>query len=376
MKNIINNRTAKQAFIERATYLLLFLILIIYSLQAAREFLYPIAIAFLLSYLLYPIAHFLERKLKFPRIAAILLTILIAISILYGGIALIVHQIKSLISDFDVLKDKAMINVDIFQDFIADRFGVSNSSQKIWIKKQLALLFKSGNKFLSNLISTTTGTIISILILPVYTFFMLFYRNKARVFFLRLAENRHSNITEALLNQISKVTIRYITGVANVVLILVVINTIGLSIIGIEYAIMLGIISSLFAFIPYFGSAVGGIIPFSFALLTGSSPHEALIVVIFYIVVMITDHNIITPNIVGNNVRLNPFIVIISIIGGGMVWGIPGMIVIVPLIAIFKIICDKVESLKVFGYLLGAEGTEEHGITWAKIKSWFRKSKT
>lgn len=369
----MDQNKVKQAFIIRATYFLLFAILLIYSLRAAKDFLYPIAIALLLSYLLYPFASLLEKKLRFPRIFAILLTIIVTITFLYGGIVLFISQIKVLISDFPALKSQALVNADVFQNFIEDRFGVSNLRQKIWIKEQVSFLFKSGNTFLSNLISATTGTIVSILILPVYTFFMLFYRNKAKEFLIRLVEKRESKITEELLNQISKVTIKYITGVANVVLILVFVNSIGLTIIGIQYAIMLGIISALFAFIPYFGSAIGGILPFAFALLTESSPQFALVVAAFYIVVMIIDHNIITPNIIGSNVRLNPFIVIVSIIGGGMIWGIPGMIVIVPLIAVFKIVCDKIDSLKVFGYLLGAEGTEQHGVSFKKIKDLFNR---
>ena len=147
-----------------------------------------------------------------------------------------------------------------------------------------------------------------------------------------------------------------------------ILNSLGLYIIGFNHPLVFGIISGLFAFIPYFGILFGGILPFGFALLTGDSAILAIQVAILYLILNSIENNILTPNIVGSSLRLNPMMIILGIIGAGMVWGLPGMFSIVPLLAMFNIMSENVPKLHPYSFILGETGTRKHAITGENIR--------
>jgi predicted PurR-regulated permease PerM len=158
-----------------------------------------------------------------------------------------------------------------------------------------------------------------------------------------------------------------------VVLILAVINSTALTMIGVRYAILLGISASLFSFIPYFGNVIGGTYAVLFSLLVMPSPVFALKVAILYFLVHAFENNILSPNIVADAVEINPFFVILGLIGAGMVWGVPGMIVIIPVLAVTKIIFDNVPALMPYGYLLGPKGTRHHSLTGENLAKFLKR---
>jgi len=191
-----------------------------------------------------------------------------------------------------------------------------------------------------------------------------------------MVPERSKRMTVNILREISTVAARYMGGVTIVVLILCVINSTGLVIIGVEYAILLGIVSAFFNFIPYFGTLMGGLVPFLFVLASTEQPfHYGIRVAILYLVVQFTENYILTPNIVGGNVKINPMIIIIGLIAGGMVWGIPGMLVVVPFLAILKIIFSHIPGLQPVAFLLGLKGTRRHSVNLKGALTLFRSNK-
>ncbi|MCF6364722.1 MAG: AI-2E family transporter [Bacteroidales bacterium] len=350
----------------RLTVILLFTILLIYSLIAAKHILYPLALSALFSYLLYPIASFLENKARFPRFLAVLISVLIFLAVITGAINLLINQIQKFAQD-DTIKEQAIENFLAIQSFIEGKYQVATDDQNTWILESIRNFFETGGQ-VKSIIMKAAGTIEAMLFIPIFTFFMLFFRDRAERFAHKLAQKRHSELAEKLIKQISKVTIKYVTGVTTVVIILAIVHSTALSIIGIKYAVVLGIITACFSFIPYFGTIVSGILPLLFTLVAQDNPYLALAVAIYYSIISLIDHNILTPSIVGGKVHLNPFITILSIIIGATIWGIPGMIIVVPFMAVLKIVCDNVESLKPFGYILGVD---KHGLSIKKITSFF-----
>lgn len=356
----------------RFTLILLFATMLLNGLVMIRDFLYPIFLAMLLAFLIYPFSHLLENK-GMPRILANLLGILLFSFIIASVIFFIYNRLELLLQDFPQLKQQALENAKKLENFINVYFGISPQTQKILLQEQINNMFESGNKILQSAFIATTGTLTTIGLLPVYIFFLLFYRNKFKNFILMIIKNENKDITNAIIDKISYVIRRYMTGVVTVVLILCFLNSIGLLIVGVQYAILLGIISALFNFIPYFGTLIGGIVPFMFALLIENSPTYAVGVLILFIIIQFIENNILTPNITGGNVSINPFFTILSIIAGGMLWGIPGMLLVVPIMGIIKIICEHFEELKPYAYLLGVEGNEKHALSFNKIKNYIRR---
>jgi predicted PurR-regulated permease PerM len=363
-----------QSIILKITIVLLFITLFLFGLIHSRNFVYPILMAMLISYLLYPLATFLEKH-KFPRILANLLSIIFGIILIGGGIYFMYTQISIFVQDLPALRKQAVENISQLERFIEVRTGISTAAQQQWIEARINEIFESGSQLFGTMFTATTGTIARIGLMPVYVFFMLYYRDKFKKFILLVVPDEKHEKTENILDDVSYVTEKYMSGVFAVVLILCVLNSIGLLIVGINYAILFGIISALFNFIPYFGTLIGGIIPLAYTLLLSPYPEKVVGVIIYFAIIQFTENNILTPNITGGNVQLNPFITILSIILGGMLWGLPGMFLIVPFLAMFKIFCGYIEPLQPYSFLLGNEGAEEHSLTKDKIIRFFRKRK-
>ncbi len=353
---------------------LLFWILLHYILIEFRNFLYPIFLAFLFSFLLLPLANFFEKK-GLNRVFANIITILTGIAILYTLIFFIYSGLKGFVVNLPEMQSQAVHNVQNILKQLSFLNGSWEFITEPEVKEMIKNLFHFSGDTLNVLISATTSTVFSIFILPVYIFFTLFYRDKYKKFIIKLVPKGELQVAGKVIDKISLITGKYMTGVFIVVLILCVLNSVGFYIIGLKYAVLFGIIAAVINFIPYFGTILGYAIPFLFALLTGESPQLALGVFIQFVIVQFTENNILTPNIVGQMVRINPFFIIIGVVLGGNIWGIPGMFLIVPILAIAKIVCDHIPSLKAYGFLLGSEGAEEHSITRHKLRRFFNMRK-
>jgi len=347
------------------------IILFLYAIIVAKNFLYPIAFGVLLSYLLFPIANFLERN-RIPRILSILISIIFAIGIIYGIFTILYSQITKMAGDAQQLRATAFANIENIKAFIESTFGIKASKLERFLNNTITNLFSSQGG-ISQAFSTTTGTILKIGIMPVYIFLFLYYRTKFAKFILKLVPENKKILTLDILREVSHVATRYMGGMFIVVLILCILNSTGLMIIGLEHAIVLGIISAFCNFIPYFGTLIGASFPLLYSLLLTENPTLALKVIFVFFLVQFTENNILTPNIVGENLKLSPFFIILGLVAGATVWGIPGMLVAVPTLAIFKIICENVDALKPYSYLLGMQGTQKHSISKQNILKKYRQ---
>jgi len=338
----------------------------IYGLVEAKNFLYPLAFGLLFSYLLFPIANYLEKK-HFPRIIANLVCIILALVVLGVGISFIIEQVENMLGDFPTLKRKAIDNVESLQHNLEDLFGVSSQNFEIFMKERINNFFNTGTDLFRDVFASTTGTIVRLALLPVYIFLFLYYRTKFALFILKIVPRNKQKVTINILRDISTVASKYMGGVVIVVFILCILNSLGLYIVGFRYPIVLGIISALFNFIPYFGTLMGGAVPLLFALLI-QDPLIAGRVVILFIIIQFIENNILTPNIVGGNVKISPFFIIVGLVMAAMIWGIPGMLVIIPFLAILKIVFKNIDELKPYAFLLSTRGTQKHSISMKNLR--------
>nr|NQU91531.1 AI-2E family transporter [Bacteroidota bacterium] len=358
-------------FVMRASYFMLFIILFFVIIIVAKSFIVPIAFGLLISSLMYPVCRLL-CKVGLPKGLSIFITLLLMMVFVAAISIFFVGELSRLTADFPALKIKAIQNINEVSHYIEDTFGIQTSSQKNWLKDQVNDLFSSGNQMMNDLLNATAGTVFKILLMPVFVFYLLFYRERFHFFIMRIVPEDEKKRTNKILNDISFVSQRYLGGAFVVVLILSVLNSTGLYIIGVKYAILFGVISAFFNFIPYFGTWIGAFFPFTFALLTGNSPHLALYVLAFYALIQFTENNILTPNITGGYVQLNPFITILGLIGGGMVWGVAGMLLVMPFLASLKIVFENFDNTKALAFLLGRPISEPYMQRVEKIKRFIR----
>lgn len=352
---------------KQTAFVLLAIFLFIYGLIAIRNFLYPIAFGLVLAYLGYPLASWFEKK-GIPRILANFIVILGTLSILTGLIIGMYHIITPVDLDFSDLADRAIDNLTKMSVSAGNFFGIDTNNIDQTISKQLGSAFEAGEKQLGKVFSATTNTIVAIGLLPVYTFMFLYYRTKFMYFLLKVAGRSRRKEMVNMLREIAAVMVRYLGGVFIVVFILFFINSTGLLIIGLPFAIPLGIASAFFNFIPYFGTLLGGLVPLVFAFLIEGDSVLAFKVVLLFIIIQFIENNILTPNIVGGNVKINPFFIITGLVAASMIWGIPGMLLIVPLLASIRILFKHIDVMQPYAFLLGEEGTKKHSIQMSKLK--------
>jgi predicted PurR-regulated permease PerM len=158
-------------------------------------------------------------------------------------------------------------------------------------------------------------------------------------------------VEEVLLNT-KKIIQSYVVGLFIEFIIIAILNSLGLLLMGIRYAFLLGVIGALLNLIPYLGAMIAATIYMLIAFIT-MPPIFVLYVLIMYGIIQVIDNNFLIPRIVASRVQINALASIISVIIGGAIWGIPGMFLSIPLIAIVKVVCDHVDSLNAWGFLLG-----------------------
>ena len=361
-------------FMQRLSYTLLGLVLFIYGLIAVRDFLYPIAFGFLLSYLLFPVVNWLEKR-RVPRILANFIAIIAGLGVLFSLVLFAYSNITPVMGDFPRLAQAGLRHLaDSLSEF-SEHFGFNRQETRDFLREQANNVLASGGEYLQDIFNATTSTMVNIGLLPVYVFLFLYYRTKFAYFLMMLVGRKHRPTLAIILRQVSRVFVRYIAGVLAVVFVLSILNSMGLWIIGLRYPIALGIIAAIFNFIPYFGTLLGGAVPLLFALLIENDPSMALRVVFLFVIIQFIENNILTPNIVGGNVRVNPFFIITGLVAASIVWGIPGMLLIVPFLAIVRIVLSHIDSMKPYAFLLGDAGTSRHAITVDKVKSFFGRKK-
>lgn len=215
------------------------------------------------------------------------------------------------------------------------------------------------------LLSMTVGTISSLLLLPVFVFFMLIYRDHLAVFGTKVFSNKHGKVLQENITAIRKIVHSYLIGAGKVMLILGVVNTCVLFALGIKHAIFFGMLAGLLNIIPYLGPFLGAILPFFFALVTKDSLFYPVAVVVAFTLIQFLESTYLTPKITGANVSLNAFITFLGLLIGGTIWGIVGMILIIPTIAILKKLFELNPETEPYAYLFGEEDSR-----------WFKKRKS
>ena len=354
-------------------YISLAVIIFFFVLIIARGILIPLALSYLFSTLVYPVVKLL-RKWRMPGTIAILVSILLFIGLIFLAFNFFVQQLQGFMDDLPLLKQKALLNLQYLRENIEDTFGISSEAQHMWLSDRVKHWFDSSSNFMKNAFNATAGTIFKLLLIPVFMFYMLNSRDRYRGFVTMILPKGLKPRAEELMSKIALVNQQYIQGVFIVILVLCVLNSLGLYMVGLKYAMVFGIVSALFNIIPYFGNWIGASLPLLFAILTGESPSLFFGVLLVYIVIQFIEHNILTPNITGGAVLINPLVTIVGIIVGGMVWGVAGMLVVIPAMAGMKILFENVESLKPLAHVMGSE-EPHHRVLFRKMKSRWKGKK-
>lgn len=344
--------TNKKPYSYELASSLLSLALIIATLYFLQSVLVPLMFSILIAITLYPVARFLER-LNFPRALSAMLSVILAILIIAGLIWFIIHQVLVIGHNGTDLQEKFLTIFNAIQQWITIKFGVEPGELTAKIKELSNEALSNTGRYLTAAFGSVGGILAGVVIVPLFSFFLLYYRDFFREFFFHAFKSVEQDKVHETLNRIYNVVQSYLLGLVTVMAIVAILNTIGLLFLGVQYAWFFGTLASLLMLLPYIGIAIGSILPALFALATKDSYWYAIGVVAWFQVVQFLEGNLITPNIVGSKVSINPLMAVIAILLGGMLFGLAGLILALPLTAVIKVLFDAIPSMKAFGFLIG-----------------------
>jgi predicted PurR-regulated permease PerM len=349
-------------FYIKATVVLLGLVLFFYIFSVLAGVLVPFAFAGLFAILLNPLFNRLARKM--PRIPAILVTLLIAMLVVAGLFYFLSTRIAMFSDDLPLIKQKFSSLLNQLQAWMHKQMGAGAA-------KQIQSLQQSFSKADPNMITSTLGTVfgfVSVLILlPIYIFLLLFYKPLLLDFLFQVSSEKHSLRVAEILSQIKSAIQSFMVGLMTETAIVCTLNSIALLIIGVPNAIVIGVIGGLLNILPYIGGLIAISLPLLMSLAGNGGYSEIILIVGAYLFIQFIDNNFLVPRIVSSKVKINALISILVVLLGGLLWGISGMFLSIPFIAVLKIIFDRIDELKPWGRLLGDEVPTEHvGVIWQK----------
>jgi predicted PurR-regulated permease PerM len=340
----------KIPFYARIALISISIFAFVFTMKIGQDIIVPILYATILAILLNPLVNFLIRK-RINKILSISIAVTIA---LMAGLAIIYaisSQITILSETYPQLQQKMGIKSTELIHWISKTFKISEAKINVWISESEA---KTIDNFAIGDTLAEVGKVLVIgLLLPVYLFMILYYKPLLLDFISRLFKIEHHATVTSVLGSTKKIIQTYLVGLFFEMTIMAVLNSTGLLILGIDYAIILGIIGALLNIIPYIGGVIAIALPMIVAFVTKDSLIYPGLVLIIYLFTQFIDNHYISPKIVASRVKINALVSVIAVLVGGAIWGVPGMFLSIPLIGILKVICDHIEPLKPWGFLLG-----------------------
>jgi predicted PurR-regulated permease PerM len=218
----------------------------------------------------------------------------------------------------------------------------------------------TGTEVIGETFFTITHTFFYIIMIAIYTFLILLYRHMIRQFIIEIFNKDYETDVKEVLVESKAIVQRYIVGLITEMGIIAVANSMVLLLLGIKYAIFLGLLAAVLNIIPYIG-IIAGMLFTSLVTLT-TSPHLSDIVwiIISFEIIHFIDANFLMPKIVGSKVKINALVTIVGVVIGGSLLGLSGIFLALPCIAILKIIFDRIEVLKPWGKLMGEDTTQHN----------------
>lgn len=352
-------------FYFKSTIILLGIVLLAYILSGLKELFIPLALSLLLSILLNPLVNFLEQK-KIPHVLAISIALLCAFIFTAGIVYFLSSQIMHFLSDLPTLKQKFNGLFTNAQKWLADKNVISLEKQN----EAIANTNTGLNTAFTGLLGTALGALSTFILLPVYTFMLLYYKTLILNFLFEIFAEKNSKSVNEILDQTKRSIQNYTIGLLTEGLIIATLNTTALLIIGVKYALLLGILGAILNVLPFIGGAIALLLPLIVATITQQGFSMQLEIMICYSVIQFFDNHFLIPWIVSSRVRINALISIVVVFLGGMMWGITGMFLSIPFTGVLKLIFDRIPELKTWGKLLGDEIPNHH-----KGEIWLRRKK-
>jgi len=335
----------------RLAAVLICIALVILGLYLLQDLLILVSYSMILAMLVLPVCEWLESK-GLARSLSIVICLFIMFAFIGLLLLLLVGQIAEFASDWPMFIRKAEKWVAGLQSFLSHNLNISRKKQMLEVSNQTINLLKNSG----DIISTTFGTVIhgitTLIIVPIFVFFFLYYRQFFSDFLARVFPTTEPTVLRGIMQKTGVVVQSYLIGLLAVMFIVALLCCAGFWWIGVDYFMFFGCLTGILLLIPYIGIWIGASLPIILTL-ASLGPNYALGVIAWVAVVQFIEANFITPLVIGSKVSINPMVAMLALLAGELIWGIQGLILALPLTAIMKVIFDHVPALEPYGFLLG-----------------------
>lgn len=348
----------KLSFLQKLALVLFCLISITYIAILGQSLLAPLLFSFLMAILLLPVGNFLEQKFRFKRSIATIFSVILMIAAISGIIYFFGKQLSALWADWPLLKEKANLSYHELQHWISRTFNVNTAKQVAYLNESTEKALATSATIVATTLATLSSTLLFLVFTLLFTFFILNYRRVLFTFLTSVFKAEHKEKVTEIVMQIQYITKKYIIGLFLQMFIVSVLTIAILSLLGIKYAVLLGLVAGIFNVVPYLGIFFALLVSCLITFATAGAG-KVLLVLIAFVSVHALDGNVLMPLVVGSKVKINALFAFIGIVVGEMIWGISGMFLCIPYLAMLKIIFERVDNLKPWGILMGEDHKPE-----------------
>lgn len=314
-----------------------------------------LSFAVLISIILYPVCVWMEKK-SFKRITAIFISMTLLSLILIGLFSLLIYQLISFWEEWPTIKPKLSESLNLFSTYLFEKLALTREEQNLWLKQTLNTNMLV---FIKNLLSAYAFSALLIIMIPIFSVLILYHRTRLVNVVYRLVPVETRIDIKNILSLSIPTYYNFIKGMLIVYMIVGLLNSLGLWLIGVPHAFFFGFIAAILTFIPYVGIIIGSLLPITMAWITFNSIWYPISVVVVFAIVQYLEANLIFPLAVSSRLHINALATLVAILMGGILWGVAGMILFVPFLALIKLIADNHPDLKTLSMLLGTSKTDK-----------------
>ena len=352
----------KYPFYLKMTIVLAGLILTVYILRVLGGVLIPLAFAMLAAVLLNPVFKWVCRP-SMPRALSVLITVLLGMVCFAAIFFLLWKEVAQFGEALPLFKVKVNSLTESVEYWINQQFGVTPVKQVAYVKNVLS----GAQASIGSALGTVLGLLSLVLLIPTYVFMLLYYKTLILNFIYEVFAEEHYKRVAEVLSQTKAAIQSYVVGLLVEMLIVAIMNILALLLLGVKYAILIGTLGAVINLLPIVGGIISILLPVMVVTVTRDGFSTQLAVILSYLAIQFIDNHIIFPRFVSVKVQINALISLIAVFLGDALWGIPGMFLSLPLIAVVKIICDRIDELKPWGKLLGDNVPTMHiGQRWSR----------
>lgn len=325
--------------------------LFIWILVAAKVIIIPLVFSFFFALMLKPIVSFFESKFQ-NRILAIFISYILAVAPLFALLFFFFNQTRILFNKLPSVRDRFREVIAMISDWSDQKLNLTTDTTSIWISENILEASYFSVDFLKESLESTSSVLAHIVLIVLITYFLLLYSTAFKNFMLAQANFKNRIRFNQLFAAVQQLTKRYMLGQGLVITILGLLIGLGLWIIGVPYPFFWGFLAGFLEIIPYLGTSIGGILPLFYMFMIGDNLWQPFAVIILYILIQQIEGNFISPNVMGSSIKINPLFIILGLFVGGVMWGIPGLILALPILAVSKEVFRSFDMLTPLSYLM------------------------